>query len=191
MPTQRGLFILVVGPSGVGKDTLLSGARQALAGDPRYVFPRRCITRPADAGGEDHIAISEAAFAKARDAGRYCLHWQAHGLSYGLPVDVTDALAIGHTVIANVSRGVIAEARQRFAPLRVLSIEAAPAVIAARLAARAREDAAGQDRRLQRMTRGFADGDDVVRFVNEDAPAVAVDAFTGLIRELTAGTVAS
>ena len=86
-----GTFFLIVGASGVGKDTLLAGARAALATDERFVFARRTITRPADAGGEDHLFMAPEAFARTRQAGGFLSCWSAHGLDYGLPI----ALALG------------------------------------------------------------------------------------------------
>lgn len=143
-----GLLVLVVGPSGAGKDTLIAGARRALADDPRFVFTRREITRPADPAGENHIPLTPAEFA-VRRAG-YALAWQAHGLGYGIPADIAAEIEAGRTVVANVSRTVIAAAARRF-PVLVLEITASPAVLAARLAARGREDAADQAARLARQ----------------------------------------
>ena len=57
---QRGTLFLVVGPSGAGKDSLLAGAQNVLQYDSSIVFARRCITRPSDAGGELHAAMSRA-----------------------------------------------------------------------------------------------------------------------------------
>src|SRR3546814_6344181 len=86
-PAQRGKghLILVVGPSGAGKDSLIDAARDALAGRPEFDFPRRIITRSSDPDSEEHDTLSEADFARQRDAGAFFLHWSQHGLRYALP----------------------------------------------------------------------------------------------------------
>jgi ribose 1,5-bisphosphokinase len=136
------MLVLVVGPSGAGKDTLLEAARQTLADDPRFRFVRRVITRPADAGGEAHEPATAEEFA-ARD---FALQWQAHGLSYGIPADAIKEDAV---VVANVSRTVIADAARLF-PTRVIEVTAPSDVLAARLSARARETAADVAARVSR-----------------------------------------
>jgi phosphonate metabolism protein PhnN/1,5-bisphosphokinase (PRPP-forming) len=155
------MLVLVVGPSGAGKDTLLDLARAALAGDPRFRFVRRVITRPADAGGEAHEAVTEAAFA----ARSFALAWQAHGLRYGIPSDIAADITAGRVVVANVSRGVIAEAAAHF-PMRVIEITAPPEVLAARLATRGRESVADVAVRLAR-TVSIPDGVPIETVIND------------------------
>jgi len=70
-------------------------------------------------------------------------------LAYGISADIATDLAAGRVVVANVSRTVIAEAARRF-PVRVIAVTAPPEVLAARLAARGREDADDAARRLAR-----------------------------------------
>jgi phosphonate metabolism protein PhnN/1,5-bisphosphokinase (PRPP-forming) len=163
------MLVLVVGPSGAGKDTLLDAARCSLAGDIRFRFVSREITRPATAGGEAHVAIDADSFAARRSTGAYALHWQAHGLGYGIPVDIRDDLAAGRVVVANASRAVIAEAAHRFR-LRVLEITAPPALLAQRLGARGREAAHEITARLARSV-ALPDGIDVVTVVNDGTRA--------------------
>ena len=162
------MLVLVVGPSGAGKDTLLDGAREHLRADPRFHFARRDITRPPTPGGEAHNPVDPATFA----ATRYALSWHAHGFSYGIRADIEDELAAGHVVVASVSRGVIADAAVRY-PVLVLEITAPPEVLASRLAARAREPEADIAARLARnisLPAGIA----VERVMNDGTIAASV-----------------
>jgi ribose 1,5-bisphosphokinase len=132
-----GRLVLVVGPSGAGKDTLLRLAQAACADDHDVVFPRRVVTR-ASSADEDNIALSPDEFTRARDHGDFAVHWDAHGHSYALPLEINDDIRAGRAVVANVSRTVIAALRQAYANVVVVAITAPPDVLAQRLAARAR-----------------------------------------------------
>jgi len=158
------MLVLVVGPSGAGKDTLLTMARTALADDTRFRFVRRVITRSAEAGGEDHEPVSDIEFA----ARNFILSWEAHGLRYGIPADVADDIARGTVVVANVSRSIIAEAATRF-PVRVIEVTAPAEVLGARLSARGRESAADVAQRLARRI-PLPHGIDLTTIVNESLP---------------------
>lgn len=164
----RGTLHLVVGPSGAGKDTLLAAAMVAR---PDILFPRRTITRPAEAGGEPHVPATEAEFAAMEAAGAFALSWRAHGLAYGIPMAAADALAAGRHVAVNVSRTVIGKARDRLAPVRVLMVTASPDVLARRLAARGREDAADIAARLAKAGDGRPDWPETRLIVNDGALA--------------------
>jgi len=171
------MLVAVVGPSGAGKDTVLDGLRAALAAEPRFVFIRRAVTRPAAAGGEAHEALTPAEFAR-RD---FALQWRAHGLDYGIP-DIRPALAAGQVVLANLSRRVLAEAAARY-PLAVLEITAPPAILAARLAARGRESAADIEARLARDA-PLPPGLRLLRVINDTTPEAAIAQAAALLRAL-------
>ena len=174
------MLVGVVGPSGAGKDTLMDGARAALAGDARCVFARRVITRPADAGGEDHLPATAADFARMREQGDFALWWNAHGLSYGIPARIAAEVGQGRVVVANLSRGVLAEAAARF-PLLVLEITAPLELRAARLAARGRESVEDVARRLSREA-PLPEGLDIRRVVNDGSPEQGIAAVLAVLR---------
>ncbi|MFW8594231.1 phosphonate metabolism protein/1,5-bisphosphokinase (PRPP-forming) PhnN [Cribrihabitans neustonicus] len=139
--------IAVVGPSGAGKDSLMLELSQAVPGLRRV---RRVITRAPEAGGENYRAVSVAEFSALAEADAFALHWQAHGLHYGIPREIGDLRMGAAGVLVNLSRGVLPEAQARFGNLIVLSVSAAPGVLAARLAARGREAGAALEGRLAR-----------------------------------------
>jgi ribose 1,5-bisphosphokinase len=181
-PESRGrrMLVLVVGPSGAGKDTLLTAARAAFAGDLRFRFIQRVITRPADGGAEAHEAVSEAEFVTRS----FALFWQAHGLRYGIPATIETDLAAGLVVVANVSRAVIADAARRY-PVRVIEVTAPPDVLAARLAARGRDTAAAITARLTRTVP--VPGDIAVdRVVNDSTPEIGAERFLAALTRAAA-----
>ena len=169
------MLVLVAGPSGAGKDSLLNGARDVFQGDPRIHFARRVITRPPDPDGENHESVTGAVFATRALA----LSWSAHGLSYGIP---REALTAAPVVVANVSRGVIAAAA-RCHLVRVIAIAAPAPVLAARLAARGREDAADVALRLGRAA-AIPDGVMVETVWNDGSLEEGVARFVAALRRV-------
>src|SRR5215467_8848455 len=89
-----GKLVLLIGPSGAGKDTLLSLARAACADDPAIVFARRVVTREASSA-EDNEQISVDGFREAEARAAFAVHWEAHGHAYGLPRSINDDILAG------------------------------------------------------------------------------------------------
>ena len=177
------MLVLVVGPSGAGKDTLIGGAREALAGDGRFEFPRRIVTRDAMAELEDHDSLDRDGFERALERGRFALHWDAHGLRYGLPASIGTSLAAGKVVVANVSRRAIGAARAKYPDCVVLLVTADFAIRAGRLAARGRESAPEIAARLARE--GAAVPEDVTPVVidNSGPQEAGVGRFVAALRD--------
>ena len=172
-----GRLVLVVGPSGAGKDTLIAGARKTLADEPDFVFARRVVTRP-EGEFEQHDTLSAEAFIKAEAQGAFVLHWQAHGLSYGVPSAIAEDIRAGRTVIVNTSRRIVNQARRRFATVVVLEVTAPPEVLNARIAARGREAASGSRTDAARAV-GFRPD---ISIMNDSAPDVGVERMMRFLR---------
>lgn len=163
-----GSFFFVVGPSGAGKDSLLDGVRPLL--DPsRFIFAKRTITRPEGSPGEVHTPCTESDFEALNAAGKFLITWQAHGLRYGLPIELVDALKSGKHVIANGSRGMIKELKKLVPNLVVIEINAPADVLEARLSARGRETADDIAKRLHRTVEPYPDGVPLLKVVNDQS----------------------
>jgi len=144
-----GRLVLVVGPSGAGKDTLLNLARAACAGDSAVVFPRRVVTRAASQA-EDNAQVSPDAFQQALAQGEFAMHWEAHGHCYALPRAIEDDIRAGRTVVVNASRTVTTEMRRAYTNVVAVLVTAPPDVLAERLAMRARGSDGPIEQRLRR-----------------------------------------
>src|SRR5258707_2022251 len=155
-----GRLILVVGPSGAGKDTLLGLARAACADEGNIVFPRRVVTREASSA-EDNEQVSLDAFRQAQAQGDFAMHWEAHGHCYALPRAIDDDIRAGRTLVANVSRTFVKARRRAYADVTVVSITAPPEILSGRLAARARSSDGRLADRIRRAVDDAAAAPDV------------------------------
>lgn len=174
-----GRLVLIVGPSGAGKDTLLNLARAACAGDSNVVFPRRLVTREASAA-EDNVHLDGGAFERLLADGALAVHWQAHGHRYALARSVEDEIRAGRTVVANVSRTVIEALRGSFADVVVIAVTAPQKVLAERLALRGRGSDGAIEQRLGRSVDDIATPD--LTIVNVGDPVYHADQ---LVRAIT------
>ena len=182
---RQGAFVAIVGPSGVGKDTLIAYAKARLGADERLPvhFVRRVITRAADGSTEDHDSLSPEAFERARAGGAFSLSWEAHGLRYGLPESVDRQIAAGHTVVANLSRAALPALKVRYRHVAVVAVTASPETLARRLLARGRESADEVSARLARASgNAFGISGAVTAIANDGPIEEAGDALVAAIR---------
>ncbi len=178
MPESRaGVLILVVGPSGAGKDTLIDHVRRTLA-DENVSVARRIVTRAATPD-EPHDTLDPEAFEAAAARGEFALRWHAHGLDYAIPAAIDRQLARGDTVICNVSRGAVAALRARYERTSVIYVDAPLALRQARIAGRRRVGEA-PERARRSQTFEPSDADHVV--VNDRSLEEACLAFEAAVR---------
>jgi ribose 1,5-bisphosphokinase len=184
-----GALVVVVGPSGAGKDTLIALARAQCADDARIVFPRRIVTRPPSAA-EDHDSATPAQFDAAIGQGAYAFWWEAHGLKYALPAAIDTELRAGKTVACNVSRAVIRRLRARYARLKVVVVTAPKDVLLARLAARGREHGGDMAERLDRAEAAVDDFRPDIVIENIGDPQDGADRLAEVLRAATSQVAA-
>lgn len=144
----RARLFYVIGASGSGKDSLLRHAREHLSGHLGIVFAHRYITRPHDAGGENHIALSDAEFDARLAGGLFAMHWSSHGLRYGIGKEINLWLAKGCSVVLNGSREYLEKAMLNYHELTPVLVEVPPDILKQRLQARGRETPGEIEQRL-------------------------------------------
>jgi guanylate kinase len=102
-PQGHGFLLVVSGPSGAGKGTLVS---HLIRQRPDCVFSVSATTRPRrgpEKDGREYLFLSHDEFVARREAG-YFLEWaEVHGNLYGTPVNEVDAqVRAGRVVVLDL-----------------------------------------------------------------------------------------
>src|SRR4029077_9199515 len=109
------ILVIVSGPSGVGKDSVIEALRNGPR-NPDFHYVVTCTTRPRRAyevDGVHYRFLTLEAFDALRDGGELLEANEAHGNWYGTPRnDVRDALQAGHDVILKIDVQGAAEVKQ-------------------------------------------------------------------------------
>ena len=138
----------VIGASGAGKDSLLDYARRQTKQYANVIFAHRYITRSADAGGENHIALDENEFLSRHTMGCFAMDWYSHDTHYGIGIEINQWLAKGISVVVNGSRGYLYQAAKIYPELRPILISVKSDVLRERLLSRGRENKEQIEHRL-------------------------------------------
>ena len=145
-----GFVLVVSGPSGAGKGTLVD---RLVAARPDCVFSISSTTRPKRATEQDGVQyefMSREEFERRREAGRF-LEWaEVHGHLYGTPVDPVDAgVKAGRIVVLDVDvQGGASVRRARPDAVSVFVYPPSIDALRQRLLARGTDVAAVVERRL-------------------------------------------
>ena len=100
---RRGLLIVISGPSGVGKDTLI---KRLLELDPNLRYSVSCTTRaprPNEVDGVDYTFISRERFKQLIKEGAFLEHATYDGHLYGTLLErVQSARAASHDIVLKI-----------------------------------------------------------------------------------------
>ena len=142
-------LIYLIGPSGCGKDSVLTEIKRANL--PNVLVAHRYITRPLQGNHEQHIPLSNHDFEQRSRQGLFALSWEAHGLHYGVGIEIEFWLQKGFHVIVNGSRAQIDTVQNRYhSQLLPIYLDVSLTTLALRLQQRGREGSQDIKKRLVR-----------------------------------------
>ncbi len=169
-------IILIVGASGVGKDTLLRFAKKKLKKEMNFV--RRYITRKPDKN-EKNFFVDSSAFKILQDNNFFISSWSAHGNLYGI---AKNSIKDGVNVIS-VSRKEIEHFEKIYDDVCTINITVPKKVLEARLVTRGRETAEEIEQRLLRSCTSVK-AKRVIEFENTLELSVSVEIFSRLLSDI-------
>lgn len=179
--------LLIVGPSGSGKDTLIRYAKEIFEGGNDVSFVRRYVTRP-PGRDEDNYYIDKTAFDLLKNSGFFISTWQAHNNYYGVPGYVFQDKKKSNVLLCSVSRTAISDFEEEFEDTTTIFISVKEEILKQRLLGRGREDEVAVQKRLKRALLPVK-AKDLIYFDNSSSLHDSRDKFIELLASLTKVTV--
>lgn len=167
-------IILIVGASGVGKDTLL----KAIQNDIKANFITRYITRVPD-NNESNYYIGKDDFLYLKKSDFFVSSWEAHGNIYGISkIPIKDGLNI-----ISISREAIKDFENTFEDVTTIEIGIPKEMLYERLKSRGRENEEAIQKRIQRSEQKI-EAKNYIYFDNSQPKNKSIAKFTQLIETL-------
>ena len=179
----RPLLIVISGPSGVGKDTVIQHMRELMPDAYYAVTATTRERRPGEVDGVHYFFYTPEQFNERLAASDFLEHANVYGNQYGVPkTPVRDALRRGRDVVVKVDpQG--AQTIRAIAPEALLIFLLPPSMseLYRRLRSRKTDDDAALDRRVRIASREIATSEHFDYFVVNDTVEQAVQEIQEII----------
>jgi len=168
-------IILIVGASGVGKDTLL----KTIKTKTKAHLVSRYITRKPDKS-EDNFFVDKDSFLLLKQNGFFVSTWEAHGNHYGI---AKNQIISNEVSIISISRGAIEDFEKAFEDVVTINVTLSREALRRRLLSRNRET---NEQITDRMNREYKQikGKNLIEFDNSKNIKRSSEEFLNLIRKI-------
>jgi len=137
---KTGQLFYLMGASGAGKDSLIEYTEQHLNCPEKFCFVRRHITRATKSSHHSRdYHISEIEFRRLQNIDYFAMHWERHGIFYGITNQIQNWMKQGNNVIINGSRKHFSTVLQTYPNLHAIWVTADLPTLNRRLHKRDRE----------------------------------------------------
>jgi len=169
-------IILIVGASGVGKDSLIKEAEKELKKE--FNFIRRYINRKPDENEKNYF-LEDSAFKLLKENDYFVSFWEAHGNFYGIS---NESIRKGINIIS-ISRSKISDFERVFDNVYVINITLNKEELINRLTKRGRESFEEIQKRLDRSYDKI-EAKNLINFENDKLFEESKETFIKLLKEI-------